>query len=365
MRTVAKVLGSIAVVLLTACADSGTTPSTNQAMSFGGTEPARQITVMSRNMYLGAEHNALRIALSNGTTSDDNAAILAAYRTLKQTDYDLRVEAVVNEIVRNRPAVVGLQEVSQIDIELASIEDVPMSIHGDFMVDLQNEIAHRELPYVVASKVQNWVAAPAAGVKLVDFDVVLVDPTQVRVNAIFSHTFSNNLGSVNGLTQVRGWTGIEATYAGQPFVFVSTQLEQGAENAHLRAEQAAELMQAMANRPRVILLADLNDVPGSRAYRRIGESSFKDGWRDLRPEEPGFTGMMQPDLATEHPRLTQRIDFVFAKGISFPQEGLIGDILLTGIGKTDRIQGPEHPIWPSDHAGVVARFRLPFMTIDE
>lgn len=365
MRTVTKVLGSIAVVLLAACADSGTTPSTKPAMSVGGSEPHRQITVMTRNMYLGADHNALRAALSNGTTSDDEAAVLAAYHTLRQTDYDLRVEAVVNEIVKNRPAVVGLQEVSQIDIELATIEDVPMSIHGDFMVDLQNEIAHRELPYVVASKVQNWVATPNPGVKLADFNVVLVDPTQVQVNAVFNHIFSNNLGSVNGLTQVRGWTGIEAKYAGQPFVFVTTQLEQGAENAHLRAEQAAELMRAMANRPRVILLADLNDVPGSRAYRRIGESSFKDGWRDLRPEEPGFTGLMQPDLATERPRLTQRIDFVFAKGIGFPHEGLIGDILLTGIDKTDRVQGPEHPIWPSDHAGVVARFRLPFMTIDE
>jgi endonuclease/exonuclease/phosphatase family metal-dependent hydrolase len=351
-----KLLGLGALIFAAACGEKdATSPNLSTATQPG----VGQVTVMTRNMYVGANHDALKAALLNADASDDVTAIATAYRTLKQTDYDLRVAMVVNEIARKRPAVVGLQEVSKIDIDLMSIEDVPMSIHGDFMEELQAAITARELPYVVASKVQNWVAAPFAGARLVDFDVILVDPTQVQVTATFSHNFTHTLGTTPGIQQFRGWTGIEAQYLGERFAFVTTQLEEGAEFAHLRAEQAAELMRGMVERPRVILLADLNDLPGSAAYRRIGETSFRDAWSDIRPSEAGYTGTMQPDLANERPHLTQRVDFVFAKGMAMPDRGLVGDMWLTGIDRSDRFQGPDHMIWPSDHAGVVARLRFP------
>jgi endonuclease/exonuclease/phosphatase family metal-dependent hydrolase len=360
MRKILSVLGTMGLVFAVACADSEST-SPSQVNGALAVEGARQITVMTRNMYLGAGHEFVKAALMNADQSDDLAAVEAAYQTLVETDYYTRVEAVVGEIAAKRPAVVGLQEVSQVDIELANSYDVRMGIHGDFMVELEEAIAERELPYVVASKVQNWVAQPFYGVKLADFDVVLVDPTQVTVTATFAHTFQNNLGDFGGLRQFRGWTGIEATYEGQTFAFVTTQLEEGDAYAHLRAEQAAQLVTALANRPRVFLMADLNDVPGSNAYRRIGEAGFRDAWRDIKGENPGYTASMPLDLANERPQLTERIDFVFAKGIALPGEKLVGDVFLTGIGKGDRIEGPMHLIWASDHAGVLARLRIPVL----
>lgn len=364
MRAFVKAVGALGLILVAACSETTVAPSTNQSLG-SETYPgySRQLTVMSRNMYVGTDLDAVMAALTNGDAGDDFPAMLAAIQTLKATDYDLRVSALANEIARNRPAVVGLQEVTRIDVDLTPY-GVSEVIHGDFLADLKNEFALRGLPYVVGSQVQNWVAAPLAGVSLVDFDVVLVDPSRVTVGATFSRTFPRNIGQlIPGVNQIRGWTGVEATYEGQPYAFVTTHLESGPAFAQLRAEQAADLMKAMANRPHVILMGDFNDQAASPMYQQVTKNGFRDVWNSLRGDA-GYTCCMLPDLANERPRLTERIDYVFAKGLDFPEVGLVGDIILTGIERRDRFAGPTHMIWPSDHAGVVARLRLPFMTID-
>lgn len=353
----------LGLVLAAACSDNPGAPSPGNMDAVIAPGHGHQITVMSRNMYIGADLDAVKAALTSSDPADDFPAMINAATVLQETDYDLRVEALMSEVARRLPAVVGLQEVTQIYVDLSAY-GAPIVINGDFLVDVEEQVALRGLPYVVGAKVQNWVASPLPGINLVDFDVILVDPSRVTVGGHFSHTFSNNEGVIfPGVNQIRGWTGIEATIEGQQFAFVTTHLESGAGQGALRAAQAAELMEAMAIRPRVILMGDFNDVAGSPMYRRIREAGFRDVWASLRTE-PGYTCCMLPDLSNERPRLDQRIDYIFAKGMDFPERGLVGDVWLTGIERTDRFDGSTHTLWPSDHAGLVARLRLPFLAPD-
>jgi endonuclease/exonuclease/phosphatase family metal-dependent hydrolase len=356
-----RLLAALGLIAITACQDSSVAP-TDPTQNLTVVGPEGRLLVMSRNMYIGADLDPVMAALANADPSDDLGAMITAYQTLEQTDYYTRAQAIGAEIARYRPAVVGLQEVSQIDVEFANVQDIHMGIHGDFLVELNEELGELGLPYVVAAKVQNWTAEPFAGIKLVDYDVLLVDPTQVTVGATFSRTFEHNIGPIApGVSVLRGWTGIEASYQGHPYAFVTTHLESGAAYGELRTAQVNELLQAMASRPHVVMLGDFNDEAGSPMYRRVLDRGFRDAWADIRTDA-GKTCCMLPDLSNEGTRaLAQRIDFVFAKGLNMPEKGKVaGDMWLTGITRAERLAGPVHPIWPSDHAGVVARLRLPF-----
>ena len=56
---------------------------------------------------------------------------------------------------------------------------------------------------------------------------------------------------------------------------------------------------------------------------------------------------------------TGRFDDVFVRGIGGPQGKLLGQITIVGDQPGDRVPGPLYPVWPSDHAGVVANLLLP------
>jgi endonuclease/exonuclease/phosphatase family metal-dependent hydrolase len=362
MRAFLKALGAAALVLAGACTESPSTPSQESALL--ASEPGHRLMFLTRNMYVGADLDAVTAALLTSDPADDFPAMVNAAGVMKATDYDLRVVRIADEIKRTRPAVVGLQEVTSVYVNLKEY-GVPININGDFMTDLEEQFAEQSLPYVVGAKIQNWTAAPLPGVNLVDYDVILVDPTQVTLGGSFARTFSHNVGPMfPGVNQVRGFAGVEITFEGFPMAVVTTHLESGEGYAHLRGEQAGELAQALAHRPRVVLMGDFNDVVGSRMYTRITEGGFRDAWAELGTE-PGNTCCMLPDLSNERPRFTQRIDYVFARGFEFPERGLIGDVKLIGIERTDRFDGPEGKIWPSDHAGLLARLRIPMVHVDE
>src|SRR5690349_19291324 len=75
-------------------------------------DPARTVTVMTRNLYLGAELNAILAALASG---NQQAVVLAAtqtWQTVQDSHPAERMAAVADEIVAAKPAAVGLQEVS-------------------------------------------------------------------------------------------------------------------------------------------------------------------------------------------------------------------------------------------------------------
>src|SRR5437867_12385677 len=123
--------------------------------------PARNITVMTQNLYVGADVDLVIRALGTPDPGDDFPALLFAIETLGKTDFPARAAAIADEIARTRPHAVGLQEVSVIDINL-SLFGGPV-VHLPFLEIVQAELAARGLHYSVAAQVQNVAAEPLPG----------------------------------------------------------------------------------------------------------------------------------------------------------------------------------------------------------
>jgi exonuclease III len=89
------------------------------------------------------------------------------------------------------------------------------------------------------------------------------------------------------------------------------------------------------------------------------QGGFADVWHELRPASEGYTCCQDGDLANEAPGLNQRIDYVFARGFGQGDAAVRGEIVKVGFRPTEKVMGPVYPVWPSDHAGLVAWLFLP------
>jgi endonuclease/exonuclease/phosphatase family metal-dependent hydrolase len=308
---------------------------------------------MTRNMYVGADVDAVIGALATPDPLDDQTALLAAIATLQETDFPARAEAIAREIARTRPHVVGLQEVSTVDIALPPLG---VDLHLDFLPTLLDELAARGLRYEPAVKVRNIDASPFPGVRLIDEDAILIDRTRVTVQGTTAQSFSANLGQVApGVVLARGWVTVAVTIGSRSYLVASTHLESGdaAELGQLRAAQAGELVQALAGSATTILMGDLNDVPGSPMYQVLAGAGLIDVWAALRGGTRGYTCCHAPDLSNKVQTFHERIDYVFLRD---PRGRPVrGQVLRLGDVPADRFPGPVHRLWASDHAGLVAR----------
>ncbi len=230
MRIARSMLMVAALSLAAACSDESssdggpfgleTDPTPEVARS-----PLSRITVMTRNMYVGANVDAVIAALITPDPADDQAALLEAISTLQETAFPARAAAIAEEIAGTRPHVIGLQEVSKVDITLPPLG---IDLHLDFLPTLLAELEARGLHYDVAARVTNIQAAPFAGVSLVDEDALLVDPDRVEVHGADARSFSANIGPVApGVVLARGWVSASVTVDGKTYTIASTHLESG------------------------------------------------------------------------------------------------------------------------------------------
>jgi hypothetical protein len=345
-----------------ACSDSpSTAPQAADAAAGGVSEAgADRLVLMTQNMYVGTDVDALIVALATPDPSDDLPALLTALEILGRTDFPSRSAAIVEAIARHRPHAVGLQELSVIHVDLSAF-GLPV-VDLDFLAVLQSQLADRGLDYVVAGSNLNFTAAPAPGISLTDFDVMLVDADRVDVTAAAGHTFAVNLGPVApGVELERGYVVVDATIDGREYRLVSTHPEPdfGVSLAGLRQVQALELASVLAGRPRAVLMGDLNDVAGSPLYQVLAGAGMIDVWPALRPGADGSTDRHPYDLSDAVPRFTRRLDYIMVRGISTPSGKLQGRITLLGDTPSERVRGSAGPIWQSDHAGVIASLLIP------
>src|SRR5688572_874667 len=171
MRPIPRCLALTALCLVLGCAgstdDGPSGPGINSAA--GGRD--LDIGVMTRNLYVGADADAVIAALASPDVADDIPALVTAVETLRRTDYARRAAAFADEIARHRPHAVGLQEVSTIDLTLPPLN---LDVHLAFLPVLLGALADRGLTYDVAARVRNFEVAPLPGVRLADDDVLLV-----------------------------------------------------------------------------------------------------------------------------------------------------------------------------------------------
>ncbi|GAA3834789.1 hypothetical protein GCM10022242_39740 [Nocardioides panacisoli] len=367
----------------------------------GGHHPAKPLTVMTRNLYLGADINrpvqaALAAQAGGGTQTDVLLALAhATYATraiVDQTNFPVRAGLLADEIKRTHPDLVGLQEVAwwrhgplqltQVGVPNADITDY------DFLATLLDALAQRGQHYVpvvvgnradvegpsfTGSPFDGTMGADARDVRLTMRDVILKrKSSDLRVTGHGDHVYATNLSvPVAGSTISfdRGYEWVDVRDGSKRLRFVNTHLE--AFSADIAAAQATELLEgAPATDRTTVLVCDCNSdplnhsvdtsigdtLPHSAAYDLItGQGGFTDEWLTWAPAADGWTsGLSETVDDPTAAGFDHRIDMVFAR--TARGSGLAVDKgKVTGTKPGDR--DPGTGLWPSDHGGVVLRLR--------
>ena len=326
--------------------------------------PGSAITVITQNLYVGADVDLVIRALATPDPTDDFAALMFAIETVNKTDFPARAQAIADQIASTRPHAVGLQEVSEINIDLRPL-GVDAVVNQDFLALVQAALAARGLHYALAATSNNVDVNLVSGlVRLRDHDALLVDADRVTVDAASGQNFAVNLGQVaDGVVLVRGWVYAHTMIGGVAYTFASAHTESNLAGApsglldQIRAAQVGEMVATLGASERVILMGDLNDTPGSPMYGVLANSGFTDTWRAMRPGVDGLTCCHPADLSEQTASFDQRIDYVWTRGLGRDNSTLQGSIERFGAVPASRVAGPAYRIWPSDHAGLVAEIR--------
>ena len=346
------------LTLAAACQDAPTLTSP----AFDETAGTQRVTVMTQNLYVGADLDAVIPALISSDATDDIPALLGALATEDTTSFPARAGAVAAAIAKYRPDVVGLQEVSEIHVDLSAF-GLPYAFNEDFLPILMDSLAARGLHYTVAGVVPSLEAAPAPGEHMTDNDELLVNLDRATIESQAGRLYTYNIGTVaSGVDMLSAFVAVAARIDGRLYWFASTHLESdvlGQYLNELRAVQAAELAAVLGDATPAFIMGDLNDDPGSLMYRVFQQAGFQDIWAELRPGEIGYTNAHLLNLSNTIAPFDRRIDFIFARGMGHPVAGMQGQITRVGMLPSDRVDGPYYKIWASDHAGLVATLQTP------
>ena len=335
----------------------------------------RDLTVMTRNLYLGS---SLGPALEAKTPEAFVEAVARIYATVQYTNFPQRAEAIADEIQETEPDLIGLQEVTK--WTTGGLNPPP---GYDFLAILQSDLEARGLDYSVAAIAHNANIGPAplalaeqgcvqpgpvitCSVQLEDRDVILVNddtPGLTWSNPQSGHyTAQQTIESpVGPLSFNRGWASIDAKLKHQPFRFVDTHLETE-ESPLVQEAQAAEFLAGPGKGGTIVATGDFNsasDGSTTASYALlIAPGKFRDAWDEaqLGPGSSCCQESNTPPLAPgalNNPvsTLRTRIDLILSRGAARSngdEAELVGDTPFQGA----------PPFWPSDHAGVVSVLHL-------
>jgi endonuclease/exonuclease/phosphatase family metal-dependent hydrolase len=316
------------------------------------------VTVMSRNLYLGAD--IVKLATSQ-SLDDEMAQAQALHATVDQTNFPVRAKAIAAEIKKNKPDVIGLQEVARYFRGPDGVHDGVMNATTpiyDFLAILQKEIKAQGLSYKVVSQQKEFDAEVPSNdgydLRLQFGNAVLVKKGKgatVKARKALKGTFTDQLTvplPSGAVTLTRGWAGMDATVAGKKFRFIDPHAE--AYSDDIATNQFKELLKTGAKSKKVttIMSGDFNSDPtaaGARAggYNAVIGAGFKD-------TSGRVNTCCQSETVNNLPsQLSQWIDHIVVR----PKVKVLKRVVV-GNKPADMIQG----LWPSDHAGVVAKLRL-------
>ena len=309
--------------------------------------------VMTRNLYLGAD---LAPAIAATDFTSFQTAVKTIWTQVHATNFPERVKAIADEIQRERPYLIGLQEVTLWRTGPLLNPALATDVKFDFLQLLLEELSARGMPYSVESTVTNFdlevpLVVDFVDVRMTDRDVILaradVSGRSLTIRNPQSATFATFLPiNVLGMTLEvrRGWTSVDADVAGESFRFINTHLEAFA--PQVRDVQAGELLAGPVNTALpVILVGDLNATPTDAAtYGRIVAAGFSDAWVG----GAGFTCCQSAGLNNAASMLDERIDYVLFRGLTLHNPSILGD---------EENDKTPSGLWPSDHAGVTAQIK--------
>jgi endonuclease/exonuclease/phosphatase family metal-dependent hydrolase len=357
---------------LSACTDNGldrlvAPESTMSAMDRPG------ITVMSQNMYLGADLDALLAA----QTPEELAGVFQQLQITSAGNMG-RMQQIALQIVQHAPHLVGLQEVTRYTFSTAAGTDTldyitvlqaylnyfyAMGLSGHTYQAARQPLAEPPPQTVLLSPTDTMIVTYQDGdAVLIRDDVSLVgDPTLVKYDM-------NQTLMVGGevFTNYHGYVAVTADVGGVMLRFVNTHLEVQM-FGDVQVAQATQLIHDFADETLpVVMVGDFNsaanhDAPEdqkSPTYGMLRDAHYADMWLREAHSVGGVTCCQAPDLLNDVSMLTQRLDLVMVRWgpASFGGQSameVVGDKPDDRITVTDPVVG-EVTLWPSDHAAVAA-----------
>ncbi len=397
-------------LLITTClfAVSGSALAGHRADRERNDDGSRKIDVMTANIYLGADiFRIVEAAADTGNPAAIPTAVAQVFGTVQTTNFPERAEAIADTIMKRRPHVIGLQEVSW--YRTGAFDPTQVNADTtvyDFLETLMNALGARGLDYRVAGVVTNAdVEAPmfvsAAGdladLRLTDRDVILVRG-DVQTGTPFAGSYASNAGfDLAGSTVefTRGYVMVPVNVMGHAYLFVNSHLETRLNSDSpygivYQFAQAAELAGTVdfanasyfGNLP-VVLVGDLNsdpndlpvDVPPELQvalglppvlyppYQVFAGAGYTDTWT-LRKgrRDSGETCCHDEALDNTHENFYERIDHVLFRGNT--------DDFALKMGRSDVINDAAKDktasgLWQSDHGFVSASLTLKPLEQDE
>src|SRR5215217_3794511 len=336
---------------------------------------SQHITVVTRNLYLGANLDQAIAAIFSGNPDAIIQAATATWASVMATNFPERAEVLADEIAHSQPQLVGLQEVSLYRTgppDTFSENPMPAKrVRLDYLEILLQELNERGLHYAPVAITKNFdvenpgYTAPGVlqDIRLTDRDVILartdLPSSELKLSNVQMTNFRTNASLPIGttgqyLTIWRGWNSVDVKVNDKQFRFINTHLEQEGPFNPIQVAQGNEILEgpAQTNVP-VILVGDFNsraDGTGTLTYSSLTGAGFADAWSVTHPAQLGNTFGHEPLLLNTTVNLTQRIDLVLFRGsVSAVDADVVGDEL------DDRTPSG---LWPSDHAGLIATLRL-------
>lgn len=324
--------------------------------------PARTLTVMTRNIYLGAD---LQPAMVATTPAEIVGAVATIYGNSLLTSFPTRAGALAAEVQATQPDLIGLEEVSRWTTA-GAVSSIAPSL--DYLVILQAQLAARGLHYAVAAVSDNADIGPlplvgpfctvavvgACTVRFQDRDVILVRTDRAGLSVgnprsgdyVAQEVLSTPVGP---LSFGRGWATVDGTLSGQRFRFAVTHLETE-QFAAVQEAQGLEFLQAVKAPGAVVAVGDFNsaaDGSQTATYGEVTSDYFRDAWAAVS-SAPGLTCCQANLLDNTTSQLHSRIDLVLTHAVHPVSATVVGATPFEATA----------PYWPSDHAGVVATLRL-------
>jgi endonuclease/exonuclease/phosphatase family metal-dependent hydrolase len=336
---------------------------------------------MTRNLYLGADLTPILTALASGNNAAVVGAATQTWAAVQATRPEERMGAIADEIVAADADAVGLQEVTTWTTyaynPVTGTTSNP-TVAYDFLDLLLDALEERGADYseVAGATAYNFASPPipyltsptatfpTGAVTLADRDVIIVRDDVAATNArtgtydtIISFPFDDML-----LPVVRGWGSADLRVGKARLRFVNSHLEAfgvpGVDGEQVRVAQVGELLAAQGalttelGRLPMVYVGDYNsDAPDAPAYTRLLAGVGADAWSRNQRRDPGFTCCLGATLTDPDNPLTSRIDLVLhSRDVKAARAHIVGD---------DPADMTASGLWPSDHAGVVARLVVP------
>jgi hypothetical protein len=326
---------------------------------------------MDWNIYVGANIDAILAV----PPEQIPFAVAQAWADVQSTNFPERAEAIADRVAAERPHLIGLQEVSLFRTQspgdfLIGNPTPATDVALDFLEVLMDALAARGLDYAPVAITTNFdlevpifTGVGLDDIRLTDHDVILAR-SDVSVTNVREENFATNLQVPLGgqvLTLLRGWNSVDATIGRRTIRFVNTHLEPPEIAPAVQVAQGQELIAALADGELpTVLVGDLNSAADGSSTPTIFDfldAGFLDAWTQGRPRGDGFTCCQDPLLQNAVSELVKRIDYVLVRD-AFRTGPIVGAVEIGRLGAEPADKTPSG-LWPSDHAGLAARFQLP------